>query len=194
RYSRLRIEHALSQARCARFEHGEDGTPAPFIAPTIERPTLVYFGGAIQAVKEDVFGWHRKIFPKLPNGNLVWILVELGRLDADPDGPWAVAIDRRAKNNPKNCLEHLCQSDALFVWIDRAEISGAMIELGATFQQKPIFMAFANRALAEKFYFAAQLANVAAIAPSAELAWAQFVRWWATTEAERLEIERAMSA
>src|SRR5262245_53133000 len=59
----------------------------------------------------------------------------------------------------QRCLEQLRACNALFVWVDRIETIGTMIEIGAGFQRMPIFVAFANRELAGRAYFAAQLAD-----------------------------------
>jgi hypothetical protein len=77
------------------------------------------------------------------------------------------------------CLEQLRKCDVLFVWIDRIETIGTMVEIGAAFGRIPIFVTFADRVLAKRAYFAAQLADVAVVAPSAVDAWKLFLQWWA---------------
>jgi hypothetical protein len=76
----------------------------------------------------------------------------------------------------QNCLRELASADSLFAWIDRADTVGSLV--GAAFAKgKPIFLAFANRKLADHFYFIEQLADIAVIARSAPTAWKLFTHW-----------------
>jgi hypothetical protein len=181
----LRVEHAMSQGQCARFEQGEDGTPAPFVMPTRRKPMTVYLAGAVR--DGDVYlGWRREIFPRsgeiIDESYMEPGTERVGRITYG--GPAIISGTHHyssGHNSPHSeiasrCLKDLCQCDALFVW--RIETVGTMIEIGTAFQREMhIFIAFANRELAHKAYFAAQLADVAIVAPSATVAWKLFTQW-----------------
>jgi hypothetical protein len=47
-----RVEHAMAEARRARFEHGEDGTPRPY-RPATRNPVLVYVAGSVLEPEAD---------------------------------------------------------------------------------------------------------------------------------------------
>jgi nucleoside 2-deoxyribosyltransferase len=69
-------------------------------------------------------------------------------------------------------------SDVVFVWLDRTDSFGTLIETGAAFAAgKPLFVAFASDELATQVYFARQLATLAIVAPDAVTAWRAFKNW-----------------
>jgi hypothetical protein len=204
--SRLRIDHALGEAQRARFEHSEGGTPTPFVAPAIVKPTIVYLAGAVSEKRyyegshprEEYLEWRREIFPTekkrnwqldmQPRGERVGPIIYGGPLiDSINHGQAEGCIHGRMEEGhgkrdseiAERCLKQLLNCDVMFVWIDRIETVGTMIEIGAAFGRIPIFVAFADRELADKAYFAAQLADVAVVAPSAIVAWKLFTQWWA---------------
>jgi hypothetical protein len=204
----LRINHALSEAQPARFEHGEDGTPRPFVAHTITEPATVYLAGAVSEIRryshgkiEEFLEWRREIFPRGKGGNS-WLDMQPGerwesiiyggpRIESGNHGEATGCIHGRetaglhSGENSKiaeRCLEQLHKCNVLFVWIDRIETVGTMIEIGAALGRMPIFVTFADRVLAKRAYFAAQLADVAVVAPSAVDAWKLFLQWWAVRQ------------
>jgi len=72
----------------------------------------------------------------------------------------------------EKCIEEVKESEIIFAWVDGTETIGTIAEIGAAFAyRKPIFVAFANGDLAEQFYFAKQLATVAIVASTPNLAW-----------------------
>jgi hypothetical protein len=197
-FSDPHVNHAFDEAQRARFEHGEDGTPTPFVVPTIIKPTTVYLAGAISRSvggNELILEWRREIFPT-PKGDNSWLDMRPGercgpiiyggpQIDSDHHGQSLGAHGCIEGNKAtiselaKHCLEQLRKCEVLFVWIDRIETIGTMIEIGAAWGRMPIFVTFADRVLAERAYFAVQLADVAVVAPSAADAWKLFLRWWA---------------
>jgi nucleoside 2-deoxyribosyltransferase len=80
------------------------------------------------------------------------------------------------------CLAEVAAADTLFAWIDRRDTIGTLVEIGAAYAtKKPIFVAFADEALSELFYFAEQLATVAVITADVKAAWDLFARWRANS-------------
>jgi len=78
----------------------------------------------------------------------------------------------------QNCLRELALADSLFAWIDRIDAAGSLVEIGAAFtQRKPIFLAFSDRNIADRFYFIEQLADISVVARSAPTAWKLFTHW-----------------
>ena len=75
------------------------------------------------------------------------------------------------------CLTEVGNADLIFCWIDREDTIGSIAEIGAAYDRKPIFVAFASEQLATHFYFIQQLATVAVIAPDVMTAWRLFARW-----------------
>jgi hypothetical protein len=52
------------------------------------------------------------------------------------------------------------------------------VEIGAAFtQRKPIFLAFSDRNIADRFYFIEQPADISVVARSAPTAWKLFTHW-----------------
>ena len=82
----------------------------------------------------------------------------------------------------QDCLAEVAAADALFVWLDREDTIGTLVEIGAAYAaRKPIFIAFAAEELAEHFYFAQQLATAAVITADVKTAWDLFTRWQTNT-------------
>ena len=78
----------------------------------------------------------------------------------------------------QSCLWEVAGADVIFVWIDRKDTIGTLVEIGAAYAaKKPTFVAFADEALAELFYFAKQLATVAVVTADVKAAWDLFARW-----------------
>ncbi len=184
---RLRLTHALGEAQRARFEFGENGKPRPYSRMPATSTLRVYAAGAIfcdnpfddddEAIKLEP--WRADIFDcetyELTN-------------DAQPaTGRFVYAgptvVDRHGsvcEDLAQNCLREVASADVLFVWIDRKNTIGTLVEIGAAYAtRKPILVAFADEALAELFYFAEQLATVAVIAADVKAAWQLFTRWQA---------------
>jgi hypothetical protein len=171
-----RVEYAMGEARRARFEHGEDGTPRPYW-PEARKEALVYVAGsvlepeadypALAAWREELFG-HDDCHPPFLAADRIWYA-----------GP-SILLDHggAVHDLASNCAEEVSKAEALFAWID-TDTLGTLVEIGIAYaQHKPIFIAFADDGgLVQRFYFARQLATVAIQAPSAASAWGLFIRW-----------------
>jgi nucleoside 2-deoxyribosyltransferase len=187
-----RLYHALSEAQRARFEHGESGKPRPY-SKTLPEVDVYVAGSVIEDVKggvcielDDETGfevtvpvvvrWRKDIFGEGDNFNAD---------DGPCDGRFHYAgptiwEDHGQANESLagDCIKEVKESDVMFVWIDRPDTRGTLVEIGAAHAfGRPIFIAFADVALAENFYFAGQLASVAITAPNAVAAWRYFKNW-----------------
>ena len=77
---------------------------------------------------------------------------------------------------PSRCIDQVIRSDLLFVWIDRDDTIGTLVEVGAAWADKKfIFAAFANVELSDKFYFVRDLASRWLVTESVKKAWDKFV-------------------
>lgn len=187
-----RVEHAMEQAQGARFEHGEDGRPEPWVANIATAIERVYVAGAVldqRRVEND--GEDGKTVSYLETHELPWRSDIFGKHEFDADnriryrgrfeyaGPTILKDHGIAYQDlASNCLAEVEHSDSMFVWIDRPHTVGTIAEIGAAYAwRKPIFIAFAGEWLYEQFYFVDQLATVTVIALGAVAAWEFFVRW-----------------
>jgi hypothetical protein len=199
-----RILHACKQAQQARFEHGETGEPKPFKQPPIPgAKRLVYVAGSVLideykevAVGEEIQEYddirHENGITKIRTGQVVapWREEILGSARPEFDdvvrdgfrygGPTIEADNHGCLSEglAENCIEEVRNSAALFAWIDGVETIGTIAEIGAAYAYgKPIFVAFANEALADQFYFAKQLATIAIDTSKPTTAWKLFCQW-----------------
>jgi hypothetical protein len=78
---------------------------------------------------------------------------------------------------PDVILRQVAASEVLFAWVDRANIARRVAEIDAARAKNiPIFVAFKNEP-SRQFYSVSQLADVAMVAPSVQVAWEMFTRW-----------------
>jgi hypothetical protein len=184
-----RVTYAMEAGQQARFEHGEDPTPEPYVAAATTRPCRVYMAGAVIEEKEvrydgaaaarlpHVLPWRWEIFGLGPENHLRADSSAVGRFHYA--GPTILCDHGIGKHGlASRCLRELAAADTLFGWIDRTDTVGTLAEIGAAHSwHKPRFLAFANETLASHFYFARQLAHGAVVTPSVTEAWKLFVRW-----------------
>jgi hypothetical protein len=194
-----RLEYALSQGQQARFEHGEDARPDPYLKPVNPNVLRVYVAGAVleegagESYEDEngqiehfpsleLLSWRQEL-AKLFGGALE-VGDRCGRFEYA--GPTILTFHGQFEDAlATQCLEEARDADIMFAWIDRDSI-GTMVEIGAMRALgKPMFLAFSSKALSEEFYFIEQLATVSLIAPDADTAWRCFVRW-----ADRQEVSR----
>jgi hypothetical protein len=176
-----RVEHAMRQAQGARFEHGENGRPKPYVSATLATTEPVYVAGAVLdegpcEYGENVLPWRAEIFG-------------LHKFDSDEGevragrfkyaGPTiAYSHGDATEGLASRCIAEVEASRVMFVWVDRPDTVGTIAEIGAAYALRiPIFVAFMNDGLRRQFYFACQLATAAVIAPNAVSAWQCFVTW-----------------
>jgi hypothetical protein len=192
------IDHAAAEAQRARFEHGEDGRPRPH-RPSTARVNVYWAGSVIEEVdagecleldgsrtqmkSSKVCAWRQQI--ACPSGRKVFAAEtfakhRLGSGRFIYAGPTILECHGEAEEGlAEDCIAEVKDADALFVWIDRPETVGTLVEIGAAHASgKPIFIAFSDRELPSRFYFARQLASVAITAPTAVLAFHYFRKWW----------------
>jgi hypothetical protein len=188
----LRLIHALGEAQRARFEFGETGRPQPYRHPPAATKLDIYVAGAIfckehslvDAITADcpvdareLDPWRLEIFHCEESELTKYQAPSVGRLVYA--GP-TIFLEHGLtyEGLAKNCLAEVEDADALFAWIDREDTVGTMVEIGAAYTvDKPIFIAFANDALADRFYFVRQLATVAVITGDVTAAWKLFAQW-----------------
>jgi hypothetical protein len=188
--SDARIEHAIEQARSARFEWGETGEPPPFIRPASRAERHVYVAGSAVVDKieivDDDDGKPQEIEVQVEAPWRAEILGARGLNVGDTinfgffyGGPTFVdnhgcIVDGLAVD----CIREVGDSDFIFAWIDAPNTIGTIAEIAAAYAyDKPIFVAFATGDLAEQFYFAKQLATVAIIVDTPTMAWKLFQQW-----------------
>jgi hypothetical protein len=182
--SRL-IDRALLEAQRARFEHGEDGRPQPYRRDDSTLPYIkVYVAGAVLEKDDDCSGlgrmlqWRCDIFGE----------TDVRKFNADAHlcdgrfqyaGPSIIECHGFAQEDLGiDCITEVKRSDAVFIWFDRTDTIGTLIETGAAFGAgKALFVAFATHELARELYFARQLATVAIVARDAVTAWRVFKNW-----------------
>lgn len=201
-----RVDHALAEGQRARFEHGETGTPRPYSPPRLPSRRiyvagpvagLVCYDGGDGEETDDDYGtehtsnwflsWREEICGSSKHGHIdpedgyhAGRLVYAGPLINSYNHGSAEGIVHGDDESGvvQRCAEQVEASDALFAWIDREETVGTVVEIGiAHARRKPIFVAFKNEYLARHFYFVAELAHAAVIAPSAGAAWKLFANW-----------------
>jgi len=164
------FHHALGEGQRARFEHGENGAPRRYHANAPTKISHVYVAGPVLSKGDDIkpLSWRDDIFKNdCRSGRFAYA----GPTIRDNHG-----IGYHDLANV--CLVEVSSANAFFVWIDREDTVGTLVEISAaSAMRKPIFVAFENESLARRFYFASQLADVAIIAPSAVAAWGLFTRW-----------------
>ena len=186
------MTRALGEAQRARFEFGESGKPRRYSRFPASSTVRVYAAGAIFSVEQaetaDGEGHYDRLDP--------WRELIFGEAYIDGSykggtykypptgrftyaGPSVVQTHGCAEESlASTCLAEVAAGDTLFAWIDREKTIGTLVEIGAAYAtKKPVFVAFADEALAELFYFAKQLATVAVIAADVKAAWDLFVRW-----------------
>lgn len=82
-----------------------------------------------------------------------------------------------------DCLRRVLSSNTLFTWIDDANVHGTMAELGAWHGyggggiSGPSFVGFSSKELRSEVWFAASLATMSVVVPTARQAWDAFVEW-----------------
>jgi hypothetical protein len=176
-----RLRHALGEGQRARFEHGEDGRPRPFVPKRPSQRRNVYLAGAVIDHEGEVglyriTDWRHKILSDLVENSIEPGFTSVGRFFYA--GPTIECCHGWMEGNEslaKNCLSEVHKSHVVFCWIDRAYTIGSVAEVGAAHAWcKPIFLALASEQLAEQFYFAKQLATVAIIVPDVATAWRMF--------------------
>jgi hypothetical protein len=186
-----RLQHALGEAQRARFEHGEDGTPRPYDLRVTE-PARVYVAGSVLESVSSSFIDEAGQEQEIEDARILPWRTQLFQADDDALQAGKASIGRFIYAGPtileshgqcqhglgEDCLNQVLRADVLFAWIDREDTIGTLAEIGAaSAQRKPIFIAFANRDLAEHFYFAQHLSWVTVVTPSVSFAWKLFVRW-----------------
>lgn len=183
-----RVFHALGEAQRARFEGGENGRPRPYpYSEYFSSDVDVYVAGSVIQTDDDKNEYHEshmlrwrcdvfkendiaKFYPrhhKLCDGRFRYA------------GPTILQDHGRTMESlARDCITEVCQSTAVFVWIDRVDTIGTIAEVGAASAfRKQIFIAFATKELSEQFYFLNQLATVALITPDVTAAWKYFKNW-----------------
>jgi hypothetical protein len=189
-----RVDYATQAGGEARFEHGEDPTPAPYVASTPTTLRRVYLAGAVLEerkvecepgslidviVSPEVLPWRGEIYSHCADGLTSFTAGEgvAGRFRYG--GP-TIVVEHGAGNHglASRCLREVAASDSVFAWLDRTSTIGTVAEIGAAHAwRKPRFIAFASETLAEHFYFVRQLADAAVVTPSVTTAWRLFERW-----------------
>jgi hypothetical protein len=140
-----RVSHALREAQRARFEHGENGRPRPFVPAKLPDIDVYVSGSVIEEVPDTT------------------ILHQHGIAD---------------NTLAEDCIKEVEEADVMFAWVDRTDTIGTLVEIGAArVYRTPIFIAFATEALADRFYFARQLATVSLVTSDAVAAWCYFKNW-----------------
>ena len=179
----LRLTHALGEAQRARFEFGESGKPRPYSRFPATSTVRVYAAGAVFCADLDLDDnevlepWRAEIFSCETDELTNDAAPATGRFVYA--GP-SIVLDHgiACEGLAQDCLAEVTGADVLFVWIDRENTIGTLVEIGGAYAtKKPIFVAFADEALAELFYFAKQLATVAVITADVKAAWQLFARW-----------------
>jgi hypothetical protein len=133
----LRLQHALSEAQRARFEHGEDGRPQPYIPPPPPSQIGVYLAGAIfketdptKELGDIVDAWRANIFgcetEELELGTAVGRFIYGGPTISYEHG-------QATEGLAFNCLDEVAAADVLFAWIDGYETIGTLAEIGAAY-------------------------------------------------------------
>jgi hypothetical protein len=202
-----RYMHALGEGQRARFEFGETGAPRPYVRAEEPRGRDVYVAGPVLEAelycnwdiddnapegdddpegvqewaeprvlpwREEIFGGHRQRSFRVGDSHAGQFRYA---------GPTIEAA--HGMGNPEiafRCLTEMVSADLVFCWLDRRDTVGTLAEVGAACMEHiPVFIAFANKELAEHFYFIEQIATVAVITPDVMAAWKLFERWQANT-------------
>ena len=182
-----------SEAQRARFEHGENGKPKPYV-DTLPNVSVYVAGSVLEGKEEDIVqtsdeqwanatapvmkSWRKDICGETKSGIDINEQIESRFFYA---GPTILLCHGCCFEGPPvatTCIEQVSNSDVVFAWIDGVDTIGTLAEIGAAYSlKKPIFIAFLNKELSEHFYFIQQIATLAVIASDAVTAWKFFTAW-----------------